>query len=138
MDTIADKALNIMLIVLLLDKVEIVLIPLIMELLIGIINLVAFFTGKKAKTRYLGKVKMWMISITIILGYAYYFDIIDYPLIFIGSFVTGIMQGVVVFDYISYLSSSKAVRKKKVGIEKINFKELKKILFDTEYYMENN
>jgi phosphatidylglycerophosphate synthase len=133
MDTIADKALSMMLLLILISKINIATIMLILEFVIAIINTIAFIKGKNPESSIFGKIKMWLISMTIVLGYVCYFDIINDTTVIVGTIVTTMAQLIVIIDYL------KKLIKKEKNIKPIfklkNKKELKEILFDTEYYM---
>ena len=133
MDTIADKALSMMLLLILISKINIATIMLLLEFVIAIINTIAFIKGKNPESSIFGKIKMWLISMTIVLGYVCYFDIINDTTVIVGTFVTTMAQLIVIIDYL------KKLIKKEKNIKPIfklkNKKELKEILFDTEYYM---
>lgn len=133
MDTIADKALSMMLLLILISKINIATIMLILEFVIAIINTIAFIKGKNPESSIFGKIKMWLISMTIVLGYVCYFDIINDTTVIVGTIVTTTAQLIVIIDYL------KKLIKKEKNIKPIfklkNKKELKEILFDTEYYM---
>lgn len=135
MDTVADKALSITLLLILIKKINIVSIMLMGEIIIACINTFSLIKGKKTRSRLLGKIKMWFISATITLGYMNYFDIIGYTFVIVGTILTFIMQVITTIDYIIKL------RMQKVGAKPIykaeDKKELKHILFNTEYYLES-
>jgi hypothetical protein len=79
----------------------------------------------------LGKVKMWLLGITITVGYMNYFGIISYNIVKYLSFITYIVQICVIIKYISSLAKQKSI----ITRAKINsFQKVKYILFDTEYY----
>lgn len=133
MDTIADKTLCIVLMLLLIPKMNIVIAMLIGEILIACINIFAIMQGKKTKSSLIGKTKMWVISITIVLSYMYYFNIIGYNIAFISVCITIIAQVVAMIDYINSLRKQKSNSK---TIHKIkNIQDLKYVLFNTEYYL---
>ena len=132
MDTIADKTLSIVLIVLLIEKIEIVSLMLIGEIIIACVNVYSLIKGKKTKSSIIGKLKMWFISIAIILGYMYYFNIIGYTPVLIISILTIIIQIATIIDYIITLSKQKSTQNQFKSKEKYT---LKQILFSTEYYL---
>ncbi len=108
-------------------------IVLLCEILIAIINIVGMAIGKKTQSSLLGKAKMWVLSITIVLSYMNLFNIIDYNIVIFSSVITIIMQIFVTMDYIKSLIKQKEVVNKKQPIK--NIQELMYILFDTKYYM---
>ncbi len=133
MDTVADKTLSIVLLLMSMKKVDILSIVLLCEILIAIINIVGMAIGKKTQSSLLGKAKMWVLSITIVLSYMNLFNIIDYNIVIFSSVITIIMQIFVTMDYIKSLIKQKWVVNKKQPIK--NIQELRYILFDTKYYM---
>lgn len=135
MDAIADKALCIILILLSLERIESFGYILIGELTIAVVNVIFKLRGKNAKSRKFGKIKMWAISITIILGYLNYFGIFNFMLaVNIGSIITLILQIFTILDYINYLRQKEAIPKNDRKHIK-NFDDLMYVLFNTEYYL---
>lgn len=134
MDTIADKALCIILIILSVGKIESFAYILIGEIIISVINIVFKMMGRNAKSRRLGKIKMWSISVTLVLGYLNYFGILNNMIIVnIGSTVTLVLQVLAIIDYINYLKQEETIQENK---KKIRSKEdLFYVLFNTEYYL---
>lgn len=135
MDTVADKALCIVLLLALLSENELLLYILMLEIVISIVNTIGMALKKKTKSSMLGKIKMWIISITIILGYVEYFNLIDIKFIQISSIITICMQIAVIIGYILNVKKSDIV-------ERTGLKESKKenwmyVLFDTDYYINN-
>ena len=132
MDTIADKTLSIILIVLLIKKIEIVNLMLIGEVIIACINTYSLLRGKKTKSSIIGKLKMWFISIAIILGYMYYFNMIGYTIALVFTILTIILQITAIVDYVFTLSKQQPPQKQFEKKEKYSLRE---ILFSTEYYL---
>ena len=135
MDTVADKALCIVLLLALLPENALLLYILILEIVISIVNTIGMALKKKTKSSILGKIKMWIISITIILGYIEYFNLIDIKIVQISSMITICMQIAVIIGYILNV-------KKADIVERTGLKESKKenwiyVLFDTDYYINN-
>jgi len=137
MDTLADKMLCIVLLLYLVGKFNIVSILAIGEVLIGIINIHALINGKKAKSSKLGKIKMWFISITIILNYMYYFKFISRTFIVISVIATLIMQIITLIDYIMIYKKQKSDKEHSI-FKETEKQDLKYILFNTEYFLKNN
>ena len=77
MDTIADKVLNIALLLPLIAISKWFIVLLSLEVTILLVNTIGTIHGKKTRSLFLGKVKMWFIFFTIILGYAYLFDYLN-------------------------------------------------------------
>lgn len=135
MDTIADKALSIVLLCILIKKIPLMIILLIGEIVIACINTLSMIRGKKPRTRFFGKFKMWFISSTIILGYMHYYDLISSILTIIGTICTFIMQVITTFDYIIKLRKQKSSENPLCQVK--NKKDFYYMLFNTKYYMEN-
>ena len=137
MDTLADKMLCIVLLLYLVGKFNIVSILAIGEVLIGLVNIHALVNGKKAKSSKLGKIKMWFISITIILNYMYHFKLISRIFIIISVISTLIMQIITLIDYIKIYKKQKSDKEHSIFRE-TEKKDIKYILFNTEYFLKNN
>ena len=135
MDTVADKALCIVLLLALLPENPLLLYILIFEIVISIVNTIGMALKKKTKSSILGKIKMWIISITIILGYIEYFNLIDFIFVEISSIITIGMQIAVIIGYI--LNVKKADIVERTGLKESKKENLMYVLFDTEYYISN-
>lgn len=134
MDTIADKTLSIILLsMLLINKLDILSLVLLCEIIISIPNVIGMITGKKTKSSWIGKIKMWLLSITIVLSYLNYFDIVDYNVVIISSVITIILQLFAIHGYIRTLLSQKEIKQERKPIN--NLADLKYVLFDTDYYL---
>ncbi len=103
MDTIADKTLCIILVLLLCSKYRVSYLLLIGEVIIGLLNMFAYLKGLKTKSSYIGKIKMWFLSISIILGYACYYGYVNNILFTVCSIITNIFQLFVFVNYIIML-----------------------------------
>ncbi len=135
MDTIADKALFITLMLLLLEKIPIIWFPLFGEILIAFVNVIGKVKGKKTESSNLGKIKTWIVSITIILCYVYYFHFIHYFFVFIGCGISFILQIFVLFYYVKFLKVQVNQSKKK---SYYSFRDILYYLFSTDYYLKHN
>lgn len=135
MDTVADKALCIVLLLALLPQNELLLFILILEIVISIVNTIGMALKKKTKSSILGKIKMWIISITIILGYIEYFNLIDIKIVQISSVITICMQIAVIIGYI--LNVKKADIVERTGLKETKKENWLYVLFDTDYYINN-
>ena len=131
MDTIADKALSIGLIILLLKKNKYIYLVLLGEIIISIINILAKLQYKKTKSSLIGKIKTWFLSITIILSYINYFKLLKTIYILPYIIITSLTQIYCIVDYIIYLIKQKPAPTREI---KSNKKILYK-LFSTEYYL---
>lgn len=136
MDTIADKTLSIILLLPLLKKLNVILLILLGELGIAIINIWGRIQHKTTKSSIGGKIKMWILSITILLGYFFYFGLINYQIVEIAIYITVGFQCYVLFDYICYLKKQTSIKAEKHVLN--HKKDLLYVLFDTKYYLENS
>ena len=134
MDTVADKILTIILILLLIKHpVNMLSMVLIGEIIISCINVLGTIQGKKVSSSLQGKIKMWLLSVTILLAYLNSFDIISANVVTISSIITFIMQIFVNIGYIQNLRNQKSVKKEqKIKIK--NLKDLEYVLFSTQFY----
>jgi len=134
MDTIADKTLSIILLsMLLLKKLDILSLVLVCEIIIAITNVIGIAAGKKIASSKTGKIKMWVLSITIILSYMNYFNIVNHNIVVYSSIITIILQTLAIYGYLKNLNSQKGIKQERKGIK--DLKDLKYILFDTNYYL---
>ncbi len=131
MDTIADKALSIGLIILLLQNNKYTYLLLLGEIIISIINMSAKLQHKKTKSSPIGKIKTWFLSITIILSYINYFKLLKNIYVFPYIIITVLIQIYCIVDYIIYLIKQKPTPKPKIT----NTKNILYKLFSTEYYL---
>ena len=131
MDTIADKALSIGLIILLLKKNKYIYLVLLGEIIISIINTLAKLQHKKTKSSLIGKIKTWFLSITIILSYINYFKLLKTIYVLPYIIITSLTQIYCIVDYIIYLIKQKPAPTREIKSNKnILYK-----LFSTEYYL---
>lgn len=131
MDTLADKVLCLTLLILVGRYKSIAYLLIIGEILIAITNATASIKGKHAKSSKLGKLKMWVLSITIILGILTINNHIPYIVFQIATIFTCCFQIKVVIDYIQTLRKEKKTKRKKIT----NWNECKEVLFSTDYYL---
>lgn len=134
MDTIADKALCIVLLILLAEKIDVISILIIFEIIIAIINTIAMIRGKKTKSTMTGKVKMCVLSTTIALNYLYCFGVVERTIAATSIGITILTQIITVINYIKFTLNSPKMEEKTI-FEVRNIKDLKYVLFDTEYYL---
>jgi len=132
MDTVADKILCITLIIPLILDNRISLIILIGELVIGLTNLIAVLNKRKTIVSFIGKVKMWLLSISIIVGYLVSFGYIPKIIFNISCVITFVIQLYVLIKYILLLKKRERIGDSNKSIE---FKLEK--LFDTDYYLKS-
>lgn len=135
MDTLADKALGIILATILINDINLVIFVIINEILILLINGVALLFKKKTKASILGKIKMWGLSISIVLGYMHYFYSINLEIVNFSLIITIVLQIVTIINYCVSLIKQKSDYKTFKDAKEN--KNLKYLLFDTDYYMNN-
>jgi phosphatidylglycerophosphate synthase len=135
MDTVADKTLTIILLALLVDKMRLLTGVMILEILIAITNCISMGRGNLTKSSYFGKVKMWFLSITIVLSFLYHFKIISILFPTIVGICTSILQIITLINYIRNFKNPVTINNDKIKVK--SFKELIHILFDTQYYLKN-
>lgn len=135
LDTIADKTLNITLIVPLIKNIPWFIFILILELGIMFVNIYGKLKGKKVSTKYIGKIKMWFVAISILLGYIHLFWHLNSIFAIISIGITVIFQILTMIDYVLYFKKQKEVTQ---YFKFKNKKEFMKALFDTEYYLSHN
>lgn len=154
LDSIADKMFGIIILLIVAADIKIFYLPVILELIISSINLIAAVLGATVKSSFLGKTKMWFLGISILFGLLATFDmrlitvlhnkeLIEIMRFFITNksmiinssvlitFGTEIMVSV---DYYRHIYKELKSQNKRI---KYNFKsneELKKALFDPVYY----
>lgn len=135
MDTLADKALGIILATILINDINLVIFVIINEILILLINGVALLFKKKTKASIFGKIKMWGLSISIVLGYMHYFYSINLEIVNFSLIITIVLQIVTIINYCVSLIKQKSDYKTFKDAKEN--KNLKYLLFDTDYYMNN-
>lgn len=132
MDTIADKALSLMLIFIILNDIKFLIAILVFEILIAMLNCLGMKKGKTTKSSYYGKVKTWFLAITIVFSFLYYFEKIGIILVLISGSLTMFLQLITLVNYMVILKNQKSVNER----HKIkNFQDFKYVLFNTEYYL---
>ena len=96
-----------------------------------LVNTIGTIHGKKTRSLFLGKVKMWFIFFTIILGYATIFNYLNNIYALITLVLTIICEIIVIIDYIIFLlKQEKNTNRFKIK----SFDDLIYFLFDTDYY----
>ena len=134
MDTIADKALSLGLIVILLHKVLLLWLVFVGDVCISFINIIGKLRGKVTQSSLDGKMKTWFVALTILISYAYYFHIFPYTLVRISCILTFVIQLFVITSYVKFFKSqgNRKVIKKEFELNKLFY-----YLFSTEYYFKN-
>jgi phosphatidylglycerophosphate synthase len=108
---------------------------LVLELLIAITNCISMGRGHVTKSSYFGKVKMWFLSITIVLSFLYYFNVISIVFPRIVGIFTCILQIITLINYIKNFKHPVTINNDKIKVK--SFKDLWYVLFNTEYYLKN-
>lgn len=157
MDAVADKAFGIMIIIILSTYNVIFLIPLILEIGIALINVFGSIFGAITKSSFLGKTKMWFLGLAISFGILdiyseYIFEFIHQEflvslinplvlnidnLIFASIFLSAGTEFMVAIDYSRHIIKDLNNKNNKIKYKFKSKKELMKVLFDTEYYLEH-
>lgn len=133
MDTIADKMLSIVLLIILMSHNHLLAVLLAGEILIALLNSFEMARRKRTKSIMIGKVKMWILAITIVAGYLNYFNVISLEIVNILCAITVVSQVLTFLSYIKYLEMQEHELRDKPKIK--SFKDLKYVLFDTDFYL---
>lgn len=133
MDTIADKTLSIVLLIILANHINILYVVLLCEILIALLNSFEMVRRKRTKSIIVGKIKMWFLAITIISGYLHYFNVIELQIVNYLCLITVAIQIVTYVSYVKYLESQKDNLREKPELK--SAKDLKYILFNTDFYL---
>ena len=143
MDAVSDKVLSIISLIILSKYSILVLLPLIIEILILITNILLYRNGYNVKSFMSGKIKTWGIGLLIVGGYLSV-GILNNPktILIILSILSTCFSTVAFLDYLKtlinsykYKSKNKTKDKKKNKLK--NIKELYFSFFDTNYYLKN-
>lgn len=157
LDQVADKMFGIIILLIIGVYEPIFYLVAVMEMLIALINIGGGVRGARTNSSFLGKTKMWVMGIATTFALISIFDKQLYQLIDIAfikeqliqfmtykeqivfgfAFLTIGSQVMVALDYGKNINKEIKDNKKKI---KYNFKsneELKKVLFDTKYYLKN-
>lgn len=133
MDTIADKMLSMVLLIILMSYNHLLAVLLAGEILIALLNSFEMARRKRTKSIMIGKVKMWILAITIVAGYLNYFNVISLETVNILCAITVVSQILTFLSYIKYLEMQEHELRDKPKIK--SFKDLKYVLFDTDFYL---
>lgn len=157
LDVMADKAFGIMILILIGIYKPMFFIVAVLEIIIALINIIAAIKGATTFSSILGKIKMWILGISTMFALLAIFDnqlyqIIDFNIIkeilynfmenentavIVSASITIGAQTMVAIDYLKHITKEIKENPKKI---KYNFKDkttLKKVLFDTKYYIKN-
>lgn len=134
-DTIADKVLNIVVLLMLLSRNKIAIVVLIEEIIIALINGYSKIKGKHTRSSIFGKIKMWFLAISVVLGYLFLLKNIPLVIVNICFLLTVMIEFIVILEYYFYLKKQETkINKKRLRIDN---KKIIYMLFSTEYYKEN-
>lgn len=147
LDVICDKLLGISALIILCFVNRIMYIPLLLEGLIVLFNVLKYLEGFDVQTRMLGKTKTWFLSLTIIISFivlsftakqSIIADANQNQIIEIVASTLIISQVFALVDYITSIVKNLELRVKidiKQSIK--SFKEINKMLFDIDFYKKN-
>ena len=122
LDMFADKILAIGLLIILVIKNHAFFYVLLLEIFIALINLYFYFKKGIVASLLVGKLKTWVIFITIILGFVGL--IIPHFKVDIFVYITLVWQIITLFCYLYYRIRSKNFKKKDIESEYLEFYEL--------------
>ncbi len=111
LDTIGDKCLAISLLIILVVKNHLFFYVLLLELIIALFNLYVFYKQKIVESLFIGKLKTWIIFITIILGLLNIFFEPLKILVSIFIVITIGLQFISLFNYIEAYNKRKSKKK---------------------------
>lgn len=157
LDCFADKLFGIAIILVIATYYKSFYIVLLMELLIASINVIAAFRGAKTASSMLGRAKMWVLGLAIVISMISIFKynlmsfihvdllntwlrtFIEYESIIVlfGSSITVGAQMMVAIDYLVRIIKELKDNNKKIKYDFKSNKELKYVLLDHEYYVNN-
>lgn len=136
LDAVSDKFFASALIIPLIINTPIFLINLALECIIGTTNLIGKIKNKKPKTIFIGKIKTFALSISIIIGYLNLF--ISINSIILNSFIlsTYALQTITAIKYVKKnieSDNNNFIKNKKTSKKDNNLKEKKKYKLDKDY-----
>lgn len=157
LDCFADKLFGIAIILVIATYYKSFYIVLLMELIIASINVIAAFRGAKTSSSMLGRAKMWVLGLAIVISMISIFkynlmsfihiDIlntwlrtfIEYEniIVLFGSSITVGAQMMVAIDYLVRIIKELKDNNKKIKYDFKSNKELKYVLLNHEYYVNN-
>ena len=129
LDAVSDKIMFLGLALPLLVSYPVVLINILGEALIAAVNVKGRINGLDMKTVFSGKVKTWLLSFTLGLGYLVQFFHLPVSILRLSSLVAGASQCVALNDYISmYNEKLKEKEEDNIVFENLSDKEQDKLL----------
>lgn len=122
LDAIADKSLAIGLLIILIIKKTSFFYVLVLECLIGLLNLYFYFKKGIAASLLVGKFKTWIIFITIILGFVGL--VVPHFNVDIFIYITVFLQIITLLSYLYYGLKTKKPKKKDFGNEYLEYYQI--------------
>lgn len=152
MDCVADKFFGLMILLIMAGYFKIFYINVIFEVLIALINLVAAFLGATTKSSFLGKTKTFIMGIGIFIGVLLIFkddisniaslyniyNFINLDILFMFVYIASGAEVMVAVDYSKHIIRELRTSKKSLNYKLKSRVGLKKVLFDTEYFLKHN
>lgn len=156
-DQFADKMFGIVVLLIIGHYLTLFYIVAIMEIVISLINILGGVRGATTNSSFLGRVKMWGLGIATTFGIISIFDKQLYQVLGFTwakeaiqlfweheellvpslAFITIGAQLMVAIDYAKNIKKEIKDKKEKIKYDFKETKELKKVLFDTKYYLKN-
>ena len=157
LDCLADKLFGIAIILVIATYYKSFYIVLLMELIIASINVIAAFRGAKTSSSMLGRVKMWVLGLAIVISMISIFKynlmnfihadllntwlktFIEYEniVVLFGSSITVGAQMMVAIDYLIRIMKELKENNEKIKYDFKSNKELKYVLLNHKYYVDN-
>lgn len=152
LDAVADKVFGIVIILIVALYYPLYYIIAALELIIATVNSIAALRGATTKSSFIGRAKMWVLGLSIVfaiitifqtdlLSINYLKNIFAYIinneelLIFSSVFVTSGCELMVITDYILNILKELKSKTEKLVYQFKDEKEIKYVLFDTEYFL---
>ncbi len=143
-DTIADKVFGIAVMLLIASQIPLFYLLVLTEVMIACINIASAFKGATIKSSFIGRAKMWLLGASNILGLLYILcpsvELLSITMndslniVHTVVFITCGAEIMVIIDYAMKLAKSILNKKDKVSFHLKKKEEIKRVLFDTEYY----
>lgn len=157
MDAVADKVFGITIILIITQKISLFYLPLVLELIIALINFLAFLFGATTKSSFLGRVKMWFLGIAIFLGIFalfkqdimsfininVFYNMLDFiaqnidNILFASIYLTAGTEFMVAVDYLRRILRELKTKKEVINYKLKDKEDLAFVLFDTDYCLKH-
>ncbi len=144
-DTVADKVFGIVVLLLIAIQLPFFYLLIIAELIITIINVCAAIKGAVVKSSFIGRAKMWLLGASTLLGILHLLFppavLLAIPiketlnLVYVVVFISFGAEIIVIIDYAKRLGKEMLKKENKTFHHFKTQEEIKKALFDTEYYI---